>query len=342
MALSERTIDELAGIGKGMTKGLWWGVPGTQRNLVAFVSMSGLESAAVLEPKAPSPERRIETIKRLYEAGIPTFVYLKPLTPLVSDEELERLIRKTEGSCTGWVVGKMYFDEAIERRMNVPLSSIGHSKIRGTPDRRDWEVYVDERIARLTDNQNVFPSSTAAVNSVRRAHYQDSILEGPEQPCVSMLQGSFYPLRVAIPAETRSITVISESLEFIQPLDLRRNIFTGETYHIPDIRDIEKIMPYINNHIYLLQQGCYSIEPRTLLTSDGRLFAQTGFLLPKGWSGPDPGEIAAEFLVEKLGANAKDHPSFVHMCQESNGVSTAILPLERFLAAFEGNPGKKE
>ncbi len=342
MALSERTIDELASIGKEMAEGLRYWIRGTQRNLVAFISMSGLEAAAVLEPKAPSPERRIETIRRLYEAGIPTFVYVKPLIPLVSDDELERLFRRTEGHCSGWVVGKMYFDEAIGQRMNVPLSSVGHEKIRGSPDRREWEVCVDERIARLTNNHNVFASSTAAVNSVRRTHYQDSIVEGPAQPYISMLERSFYPLRVAIPAETRCVHVIVEKSDIVMELAARRNIFTGETYHVPDVRDLERIMPYINNAVYLQQQPRYSMEPWTLLASDGRLFAHTGFLLPKSWSSPlDPGEIAAESLVKKLGAAARDRPSFIKLCEETNGMGTAVLPLERFLAAFDNGKDRE-
>ena len=45
-----------------------------------------------LEPRAATPARRIETLRRLSEAGIPTAVLTSPMIPGLTDHELERIL----------------------------------------------------------------------------------------------------------------------------------------------------------------------------------------------------------------------------------------------------------
>jgi DNA repair photolyase len=45
-----------------------------------------------LEPRAASPQRRLETIRRLHKAGIPVNVLLAPLIPMLNDTELEAIL----------------------------------------------------------------------------------------------------------------------------------------------------------------------------------------------------------------------------------------------------------
>ncbi|WP_454918397.1 PA0069 family radical SAM protein [Xanthobacter sediminis] len=46
----------------------------------------------IMEPRAASPQRRLGTIQRLSEAGIPTAVMTAPLIPALNDMELERIL----------------------------------------------------------------------------------------------------------------------------------------------------------------------------------------------------------------------------------------------------------
>jgi DNA repair photolyase len=59
-----------------------------------YVSVGTLAPALArtLEPRANAPARRIEAIRRLAAAGIPTGVFTSPLIPAVNDRELERIL----------------------------------------------------------------------------------------------------------------------------------------------------------------------------------------------------------------------------------------------------------
>jgi DNA repair photolyase len=48
--------------------------------------------ARVLEPRAATPERRLETIRQLSQAGVPTAVMFAPIIPALNDGEMERVL----------------------------------------------------------------------------------------------------------------------------------------------------------------------------------------------------------------------------------------------------------
>ena len=50
--------------------------------------------ARSMEPRAASPERRLEAIRRLTEAGIPTTVLVAPIIPAVNDAEIEKILEQ--------------------------------------------------------------------------------------------------------------------------------------------------------------------------------------------------------------------------------------------------------
>jgi DNA repair photolyase len=80
-ALIERDIDLLA--------------PMAAQNLVqVFISVTTLdrELARRMEPRAAAPQRRIETQRRLNDAGIPAGVMFAPVIPALNDHELETVL----------------------------------------------------------------------------------------------------------------------------------------------------------------------------------------------------------------------------------------------------------
>ncbi len=82
-SLVERDIDILADLAR--------------RNLVhVAVSITTLQRklARTLEPRAAAPERRLETIARLSEAGIPVSVLIAPLIPVLTDSEMESIMAR--------------------------------------------------------------------------------------------------------------------------------------------------------------------------------------------------------------------------------------------------------
>ncbi|MEM0930618.1 MAG: PA0069 family radical SAM protein [Pseudomonadota bacterium] len=73
-------------------------------NLVrAMVSITTLDRrlAHAMEPRAPTPQKRLEAVRRLSEAGIPTGSVHGPMIPGLSDHELESLMAeaRSAGAC---------------------------------------------------------------------------------------------------------------------------------------------------------------------------------------------------------------------------------------------------
>ena len=58
------------------------------------VSITTLDPALAraLEPRAPSPQRRLSAIRELAAAGIPTAVMVAPLIPALADHEMEAIL----------------------------------------------------------------------------------------------------------------------------------------------------------------------------------------------------------------------------------------------------------
>lgn len=52
------------------------------------------KTARAMEPRAPTPERRLETIEALAQAGVPVGVMVAPIVPGVTDHEIERILTR--------------------------------------------------------------------------------------------------------------------------------------------------------------------------------------------------------------------------------------------------------
>ncbi len=64
-----------------------------QQLTAVAVSITSLrpEIARTLEPRAPHPQKRLEAVRMLCEAGIPTSVNIAPVVPAITDDELEAI-----------------------------------------------------------------------------------------------------------------------------------------------------------------------------------------------------------------------------------------------------------
>ena len=66
-----------------------------RRNLVRVgISVTSLDAklARVMEPRAPTPVLRLEALRELASAGIPTTVMAAPVIPAINDAEIERIL----------------------------------------------------------------------------------------------------------------------------------------------------------------------------------------------------------------------------------------------------------
>lgn len=61
----------------------------------------------IMEPRVPSPQRRLLTIRRLTEAGIPVRVMMAPVVPSITDHEIENLLTAASeagASAASWIM----------------------------------------------------------------------------------------------------------------------------------------------------------------------------------------------------------------------------------------------
>jgi DNA repair photolyase len=69
--------------------------PMAQRGLAAvYISVTSLDAdlSRILEPRAASPQRRLQTIAALANAGVPVGVSVSPIIPFINEPELERIL----------------------------------------------------------------------------------------------------------------------------------------------------------------------------------------------------------------------------------------------------------
>ncbi len=69
---------------------------GRDRLVKVFVSAPTLdcEVARRMEPQAPAPQRRLETIEALNDAGVPAGVLIAPILPAINDAEIETILTR--------------------------------------------------------------------------------------------------------------------------------------------------------------------------------------------------------------------------------------------------------
>ena len=66
----------------------------SQELAMVVISVTSLDrkTARTLEPRAPTPPRRLAAIKALSDAGVPTFVSVSPIVPAITDHEIEAIL----------------------------------------------------------------------------------------------------------------------------------------------------------------------------------------------------------------------------------------------------------
>src|SRR6267154_3017126 len=86
-ALIQRDIDILTEMAK-------------DRLAIVTISVTTLDRmlARRMEPRASTPERRLETIAALYAAGIPTGVLTAPMIPALNDSEMEAILERARAA----------------------------------------------------------------------------------------------------------------------------------------------------------------------------------------------------------------------------------------------------
>src|SRR5712691_4570781 len=81
------------------------------------ISVTSLDAklARIMEPRAPSPPRRLEALLELAAAGIPTTVMAAPVIPAINDDEIERIL-EAAAACGAEAAGYVLLRLPLEVR----------------------------------------------------------------------------------------------------------------------------------------------------------------------------------------------------------------------------------
>ncbi len=79
--------------------------------------------ARQLEPKAPTPKRRLAAVKALAEQGIPVGVFIMPVIPLLTDdvESLTRIAKDAKAAGAGYLGARPLFLMPSARKVFLPF-----------------------------------------------------------------------------------------------------------------------------------------------------------------------------------------------------------------------------
>jgi DNA repair photolyase len=134
-SMVERDIDILAEMAK-------------ERLAQVMISICTLDKtlARVMEPRASTPQRRLQTIARLHAAGIPVGVLVAPIIPVLNDPEIETILQhctQAGAGAAGYVMLRLplevapLFEEWLYKHFPLKAEHV-LTRIRDT---RDGELY---------------------------------------------------------------------------------------------------------------------------------------------------------------------------------------------------------
>lgn len=141
-ALVQRDIDILAPMAaKGLAK------------VALSVTTLDPKTARGMEPRAAAPAKRIETIRKLSEAGIPVTVLVAPIIPAINEHEIERILevaREAGARDAGYVLLRLPLevkDIVKDWLLTHHPDKLRHvvSLIRSTRDGKDYDAAWGQR-----------------------------------------------------------------------------------------------------------------------------------------------------------------------------------------------------
>jgi len=84
-----------------------------KNKLLSFsVSIPCFESKELWEPNAPSVKERVDTLKKVSNAGLPSMVAVRPLIPNISEVEIDKIIEFTYPYVFGYYSGPLYLKDS--------------------------------------------------------------------------------------------------------------------------------------------------------------------------------------------------------------------------------------
>jgi len=138
----------------------------------ALITVVTLKAHRILEPGAPSPDERFESMRNLSRMGVHTVLFMRPILPKLTDLEAEEILsRALDAEAKGVIIGSMRVTQGIiDRLRRVKYQGIDEI-LRRVPrelkPKRQVSLKMNDlkkTIHRLADrlDMRVYPSACAA------------------------------------------------------------------------------------------------------------------------------------------------------------------------------------
>lgn len=140
--------------------------------LSILLTVVTIEKAKQLEPNAPSPIERLESVKELRKAGLHVTLFVRPIIPGITDKEIERIAAHAiEVGVNGAVLGSLRVTPGIIKRLasiGYPVSEINKRLPRKPRGNRDQVTIIEQdlkaKVKKVLESYGikVYPSACAA------------------------------------------------------------------------------------------------------------------------------------------------------------------------------------
>lgn len=158
-------------------------------SLNPLITIITFEKFKKLEPNAPSPDLRLETIKSLRKSGLKPMLFLRPLIPGVNDNEIEELISLSkEAGAYGVVVGGFRVTVRILKRLEslgVNTSEIKKRMLKKPKGNEQISVMINdlkEKAIEIAKDKGIIPFKSACCANT----YNLMLQKGLRIPCPNL------------------------------------------------------------------------------------------------------------------------------------------------------------
>jgi DNA repair photolyase len=131
--------------------------PAAEKGLLGVgISVCTLDGklARVLEPRAPRPAKRLETIRALTDAGVPVAVMVAPMIPVLNDAELEQIMEKaadTGAVAAGYILLRLPLElkEMFSEWLDTHVPDMAAHVLSQMRETRSGALYVSDFNTRM-------------------------------------------------------------------------------------------------------------------------------------------------------------------------------------------------
>ena len=152
------------------------------------VSITTINCLEEVEPKTASYEKRVESIKNLKKYNISCSVIIRPLLPVLTDEEIKRIVDDTAEYCDNYIYGPLYLNERITDYLlgkGIEVHKMPHRAnwMKGQPKKYILDsTRCDDLVIVLKEycdsiKKRVFDSNDSAIEDIRRQKMMNDILK---------------------------------------------------------------------------------------------------------------------------------------------------------------------